>query len=172
MKKGLDKTSMFLYNKGQPAGCGGASHGGIAQLGERLNGIQEVSGSIPLISTTRTGEVFASPVFSFYAAFRPLHPSPNKAAKAPRSRSPVSRRGRRARKRPDRPQSGAAAGIYARRSEWAPNAPPEARDARCARLRFPRSALLQSRSCHVARRKKIRPQAAPFFTPLFVARSS
>ena len=33
--------------------------GGIAQLGERLNGIQEVSGSIPLISTikpcSRTG---------------------------------------------------------------------------------------------------------------------
>ena len=28
-------------------------HGGIAQLGERLNGIQEVSGSIPLISTIR-----------------------------------------------------------------------------------------------------------------------
>ena len=27
------------------------SRGGIAQLGERLNGIQEVSGSIPLIST-------------------------------------------------------------------------------------------------------------------------
>ena len=27
------------------------AHGGIAQLGERLNGIQEVSGSIPLIST-------------------------------------------------------------------------------------------------------------------------
>ena len=27
-------------------------YGGIAQLGERLNGIQEVSGSIPLISTT------------------------------------------------------------------------------------------------------------------------
>ncbi len=26
-------------------------HGGIAQLGERLNGIQKVSGSIPLIST-------------------------------------------------------------------------------------------------------------------------
>ena len=30
--------------------------GGIAQLGERLNGIQEVSGSIPLIST-RTTEI-------------------------------------------------------------------------------------------------------------------
>jgi hypothetical protein len=29
-------------------------YGGIAQLGERLNGIQEVSGSIPLISTTKT----------------------------------------------------------------------------------------------------------------------
>ena len=28
-----------------------SSYGGIAQLGERLNGIQEVSGSIPLIST-------------------------------------------------------------------------------------------------------------------------
>ena len=30
------------------------AHGGIAQLGERLNGIQEVSGSIPLISTKKT----------------------------------------------------------------------------------------------------------------------
>ena len=29
-------------------------YGGIAQLGERLNGIQEVSGSIPLISTRKT----------------------------------------------------------------------------------------------------------------------
>ena len=29
--------------------------GGIAQLGERLNGIQEVSGSIPLISTKKPG---------------------------------------------------------------------------------------------------------------------
>ena len=27
--------------------------GGVAQLGERLNGIQEVRGSIPLASTTR-----------------------------------------------------------------------------------------------------------------------
>ena len=31
--------------------CRGIEYGGIAQLGERLNGIQEVSGSIPLIST-------------------------------------------------------------------------------------------------------------------------
>ena len=29
-------------------------YGGIAQLGERLNGIQEVSGSIPLISTKKS----------------------------------------------------------------------------------------------------------------------
>ena len=29
------------------------TYGGIAQLGERLNGIQEVSGSIPLISTKK-----------------------------------------------------------------------------------------------------------------------
>ena len=30
-----------------------SEYGGIAQLGERLNGIQEVSGSIPLISTKK-----------------------------------------------------------------------------------------------------------------------
>ena len=30
-----------------------SEYGGIAQLGERLNGIQEVSGSIPLISTRK-----------------------------------------------------------------------------------------------------------------------
>ena len=34
---------------------GNSSYGGIAQLGERLNGIQEVSGSIPLISTRKHG---------------------------------------------------------------------------------------------------------------------
>ncbi|MBP2638133.1 MAG: hypothetical protein H6Q72_4040, partial [Firmicutes bacterium] len=41
--------------------------GGIAQLGERLNGIQEVSGSIPLISTRKhkACEVFTSQAFLF-----------------------------------------------------------------------------------------------------------
>ena len=34
-----------------PGGNAGASPGAIAQLGERLNGIQEVVGSIPIIST-------------------------------------------------------------------------------------------------------------------------
>ena len=33
-------------------------YGGIAQLGERLNGIQEVSGSIPLISTISRRDTF------------------------------------------------------------------------------------------------------------------
>ena len=33
-------------------------YGGIAQLGERLNGIQEVSGSIPLISTKKQGLMY------------------------------------------------------------------------------------------------------------------
>jgi hypothetical protein len=42
-KKILDNQSAFCYYT--------FAHGGIAQLGERLNGIQEVSGSIPLIST-------------------------------------------------------------------------------------------------------------------------
>ena len=34
--------------------------GGLAQLGERLNGIQEVSGSIPLTSTNLTDNYSAS----------------------------------------------------------------------------------------------------------------
>jgi hypothetical protein len=42
--------------------------GDIAQLGERLNGIQEVSGSIPLISTReiKACEVFTSQAFLFF----------------------------------------------------------------------------------------------------------
>ena len=31
-----------------------ASYGGLAQLGERLHGMQEVTGSIPVFSTTKT----------------------------------------------------------------------------------------------------------------------
>ena len=38
--------------------------GGIAQLGERLNGIQEVSGSIPLISTT-TKNSYSQTLYEF-----------------------------------------------------------------------------------------------------------
>ena len=46
----LDKFS--TYDIIQKLSDSATEFGGIAQLGERLNGIQEVSGSIPLISTT------------------------------------------------------------------------------------------------------------------------
>ena len=46
-EKGVDNSKLFCYYNA----CSERTHGGIAQLGERLNGIQEVSGSIPLIST-------------------------------------------------------------------------------------------------------------------------
>ena len=44
-------------------------YGGIAQLGERLNGIQEVSGSIPLISTRNTAFHYEMRCFSNFLAF-------------------------------------------------------------------------------------------------------
>lgn len=41
--------------------------GGVAQLGERLNGIQKVIGSIPTVSTTKTAlKLFVSVRFTFY----------------------------------------------------------------------------------------------------------
>ena len=40
-----------------------SEYGGIAQLGERLNGIQEVSGSIPLISTKNEDSLLAVLIF-------------------------------------------------------------------------------------------------------------
>ena len=43
-------------------------YGGIAQLGERLNGIQEVSGSIPLISTKEASKSSDFEAFSFVFA--------------------------------------------------------------------------------------------------------
>ena len=43
-------------------------YGGIAQLGERLNGIQEVSGSIPLISTKNHRFHLESMVFLYFSA--------------------------------------------------------------------------------------------------------
>ena len=44
-QKAIDKAPFFPYN----IAC--KAFGGVAQLGERLNGIQEVRGSIPLVST-------------------------------------------------------------------------------------------------------------------------
>ena len=51
VKKMLDISCRFCYYTPCSRGSGPKASGGIAQLGERLNGIQEVSGSIPLIST-------------------------------------------------------------------------------------------------------------------------
>jgi hypothetical protein len=56
-EKGIYKTEIGIYN------LASVLQGGIAQLGERLHGMQEVSGSIPLTSTIRTSEVvLRSPV--------------------------------------------------------------------------------------------------------------
>jgi hypothetical protein len=51
------------------------SDGAVAQLGERLNGIQEVRGSIPRSSTIKKTGTWASPqVLFFVPVFRvPLH---------------------------------------------------------------------------------------------------
>ena len=49
-----------------------AKYGGIAQLGERLNGIQEVSGSIPLISTTKVLKTSVFRTFFFVFSVKKL----------------------------------------------------------------------------------------------------
>jgi hypothetical protein len=43
------------------------NHGGLAQLGERLHGMQEVSGSIPLISTNTLSLHLRKEVFLSFA---------------------------------------------------------------------------------------------------------
>ncbi len=43
------KRTLQKFNRNQLLSV--PNHGGVAHLGERLNGIQEVRGSIPLIST-------------------------------------------------------------------------------------------------------------------------
>ena len=55
MKIPLDKFSLCAII--QKLSDSTIEFGGIAQLGERLNGIQEVSGSIPLISTKSDCEI-------------------------------------------------------------------------------------------------------------------
>ena len=42
-------------------------HGGVAQLGERLTGSQEVRGSIPLVSTIVNSKAFGIPKAFFHA---------------------------------------------------------------------------------------------------------
>ena len=61
----LDNFDEFCYYN--PRRLRDGKFGGIAQLGERLNGIQEVSGSIPLISTTKIlGSSMVSEDFLFF----------------------------------------------------------------------------------------------------------
>ena len=61
MQKALDFLMNLWYNN--------LSFGGIAQLGERLNGIQEVRGSTPLISTKILGSMATE---NFYFSSLPI----------------------------------------------------------------------------------------------------
>ena len=57
---GLASEHRIRYEHGPPASLsqhGSSKFGAIAQLGERLNGIQEVTGSIP-VSSTQNPEAF------------------------------------------------------------------------------------------------------------------
>ena len=53
LKKAVDNSPFSWYNNTRRQGRH-ISYGGLAQLGERLHGMQEVSGSIPLFSTKKT----------------------------------------------------------------------------------------------------------------------
>ena len=53
-----------------------SSHGGVAQLGERLTGSQEVRGSIPLVSTIVNAKAFGIPK----AFLMPKHLAPQTPA--------------------------------------------------------------------------------------------
>ena len=56
-------------------------HGGIAQMGERLNGIQEASGSIPLISTIQKNRKDYLAVFLYYFLYTLKNGKPKKTGK-------------------------------------------------------------------------------------------
>ena len=84
-------TPAIIINVAGANASGAASqrteYGGIAQLGERLNGIQEVSGSIPLISTKlridRMSVKWISGLFFFAMDFVGAAAQKNPAAKKP-----------------------------------------------------------------------------------------
>ena len=57
------------------------SHGGVAQLGERLTGSQEVRGSIPLVSTIVNAKAFGIPK-AFFHAKTPRAANPTYATKS------------------------------------------------------------------------------------------
>ena len=53
-KVAIAPRSEQMGTSDRTAECKFKNYGGIAQLGERLHGMQEVSGSIPLTSTNKT----------------------------------------------------------------------------------------------------------------------
>ena len=57
LKKAVDNSPFSWYNNTRRQGRH-ISYGGLAQLGERLHGMQEVSGSIPLFSTISSNESY------------------------------------------------------------------------------------------------------------------
>ena len=64
MKKTVDNRVSGGYNNQRRQGRH-TSFGGLAQLGERLHGMQEVSGSIPLFSTKKALYFAGSTVLFF-----------------------------------------------------------------------------------------------------------
>ena len=64
LKKAVDNSPFSWYNNTRRQGRH-ASYGGLAQLGERLHGMQEVSGSIPLFSTKKPLHEHCAVVFFF-----------------------------------------------------------------------------------------------------------
>ena len=64
LKKAVDKSPFGWYNNTRRQGRH-TSYGGLAQLGERLHGMQEVSGSIPLFSTKKALYFAGSTVLFF-----------------------------------------------------------------------------------------------------------
>ena len=67
MKKTVDNRVTGWYNNQRRQGRY-TSFGGLAQLGERLHGMQEVSGSIPLFSTKKALYFVGSMVLFFFSA--------------------------------------------------------------------------------------------------------
>ena len=61
----IDMLSAFRYT----FLCQREERGGIAQLGERLHGMQEVRGSIPLVSTILTARDVRTFSHIFFVAF-------------------------------------------------------------------------------------------------------
>ena len=65
LKKAVDNSPFSWYNNTRRQGRH-TSCGGLAQLGERLHGMQEVSGSIPLFSTKKALYFAGSIVLFFF----------------------------------------------------------------------------------------------------------